>query len=177
MRRFAVLLSVVALLSSAILLSRPPAAAQVATPTGMAAMATHPVVGAWRWTIDVGGFATQSALATFHADGTYTQLFPDQTGLIGVWRSTGERTADLTLYLLYLVDDKLVNGEVRLTVEVDETGNTMTSTGTHVGLFEDGSIDIAVEAPATASRLEVLPVVPLGTPVLPGMAEAGTPTP
>jgi hypothetical protein len=168
---------VVVLLSSAVLISRSPAFAQEATPTAMAAVTAHPVVGAWRWTIDVGGVATVPALATFHADGTYTQLNPDQSGLIGVWRSTGERTADLTLYSLYLVDDKLVNGEVRLTVEVDETGTTMISTGTFVGLFEDGSIDIAVEAPATVSRLDILPVVPLGTPVLPGMVEAGTPTP
>jgi len=179
MRRLVALVSVVVvLLSSAVVLSRPSVIAQDATSTAMAAMATHPVVGAWRWTIDVGGVATVPALATFHADGTYTQLLPDQSGLIGVWRSTGERTADLTLYSLYLVDDQLVNGEVRLTVEVDESGNTMTSTGTYVGLFEDGSIDIAVEAPATASRLDVLPVEPLGTPVLPpDMAEAGTPTP
>ena len=63
-------------------------------------------------------------------------------------------------------------------MEVDETGQAMTFTGTFVSLFEDGSIDMAVEAPATATRSEVLPLVPLGTPVLPpDMAAAGTPTP
>ena len=168
----------VVLLSSAVVLSRPPAAAQEATPPGMAAMATHPVVGAWRLTIDLGGVATIPAHGLFHADGTYSQQFADGSGLIGVWRPTGERTADLTLYTLDLVGDKLAQGEARLTVEVDETGQAMTFTGTFVSLFEDGSIDMAVEAPATATRLEVLPLVPLGTPVLPpDMAAAGTPTP
>ena len=180
MHRFAVLLSVVAvvLLSSVVVLSRLPAAAQEATPTGMAAMATHPVVGAWRLTIDLGGVATIPADGLYHADGTYSQEFADGSGLIGVWRPTGERTADLTLYTLDLVDDKLARGEARLTVEVDETGTALTSTGTFVSLFEDGSVDIAVEVSATATRLDVLPLVPLGTPVFPSAeAAAGTPAP
>jgi hypothetical protein len=126
----------------------------------------------------LGGVATVPADGLFHADGTYSQEFADGSGLIGVWRPTGERTADLTLYTLDLVDDKLAQGEARLTVEVDETGTAMTFTGTFVSLFEDGSIDMAVEAPASATRLGVLPLVPLGTPVLPpDLAAAGTPAP
>ena len=180
MRRFPVLLTVVAvvLLGSAVVLSRLPAAAQEATPAGMAAMATHPVVGAWRISIDLGGVATVPADGLFHADGTYSQEFADGSGLIGVWRATGERTADLTLYTLDLVDDRLARGEARLAVAVDETGTAMTFSGTFVSLFEDGSIDMAVEVPASATRLEVLPLVPLGTPVLPPeMTAAGTPAP
>jgi len=49
MPRFSILLSVVVvvLLGSAVVLSRPSALAQEATPTGMATRATHPVVGTW----------------------------------------------------------------------------------------------------------------------------------
>src|SRR5919106_767284 len=54
MRRFSMLLSVVVvvLLGSAVVLSRPAASAQEATPTGMAATSTHPVVGTWELTAE-----------------------------------------------------------------------------------------------------------------------------
>jgi hypothetical protein len=47
-----------------------------------------------------------------------------------------------------------------------------------VGLYEDGSVALAIESPAVGTRLEVLPVEPLGTPVFPpDMAEEATPVP
>ena len=180
MRWFSILLSVVVvvLLSSAVVLSRLPAAAQEATPSGTADIASHPVVGLWRTTVSNQGEASFSSLTTFHADGTYTEVLPNGLVLTGLWQPTGERTATLTAYLSHFTDDdRLVNEEVRLTVEVDETGNALTEEGTYVGLFEDGSVAIAVESPATGTRLEVLPVEPLGTPVFPpDPAAAGTPT-
>jgi hypothetical protein len=107
---------------------------------------------------------------------------------MGVWEPTGERTAAVTVYQVYVIDDKLVNGEGRWTAEVNEAGDEMRTAGTFVGTFEDGSIDLAVEwsmddgVPAT--RLGVLPVVPLselvpeGTPVIPpDMAGEATPAP
>jgi hypothetical protein len=180
MRRFAVLLSVVVtvLLSSAVVLSRPPAAAQEATASGTADMASHPVVGGWRLTVDLGEGMTSPDLQIFHADGTYTEILPDHAVLVGVWQPTGERTATLTLYENSLMEDRLVQAEGRFTVEVDESGNTLTEAGTFVGLFEDGSVAIAFESPATGTRMEVLPMEPLGTPVFPAdPAAAGTPTP
>ena len=178
MRRFAVLLSVVVivLLGSAVVLSRLPATAQEATPSGAADMASHPVVGGWRVTVDLGGGVTSPDLQVFHADGTYTEVLPAGSVLVGVWRPTGDRTATLTVYENYLMDDRLVQAEGRFTVEVDETGNALTEEGTFVGLFEDGSVAVAFESPATGTRMEVLPVEPLGTPVLPpDPAAAGTP--
>ena len=180
MRRFAVLLSVVVivLLSSAVVVSWPPAAAQEATPSGTADMASHPVVGGWRLTVEFGEGLTSPDLQIFHADGTYTEVLPDGAVLVGVWQPTGERTATLTLYQNYLMEDRLVQAEGRFTVEVDESGNTISEEGTFVGLFEDGSVAVAFESPATGIRMEVLPVEPLGTPVFPPeTTEAGTPTP
>ncbi len=178
MSRFAVLLSVVVivLLSSAVVLSRPPAAAQEATPSGTADMASHPVVGGWRLTVGIGEGMTSPDLQIFHADGTYTEVLPDGAVLVGVWQPTGERTATLTLYENYFMDDRLVQIEGRFTVEVDESGNTITEAGTIVGLFEDGSVASAFESPASGTRMEVLPVEPLGTPVLPPDPAAATPT-
>ena len=179
MRRFAVLLSVVVvLLSSAVILSRPSVVAQEATPSGTAAMASHPVVGGWRLTVDLGEGLTSPDLQIFHADGTYTETLPTGSVLFGVWQPTGERTATLTVYENTLMDDRLVQAEGRFTVEVDASGNTLTEKGTFVGLFEDGSVAIAFESPATGTRMEVLPVEPLGTPVFPAdPAAVGTPSP
>jgi hypothetical protein len=65
-----------------------------------------------------------------------------------VWEPAGERTATVTFQQEYVIDDKLVNGEERFTVDVDETGNAMSSDGIFVGRFEDGSIEFAAEGPA-----------------------------
>jgi YD repeat-containing protein len=185
MRRFAMLLSVVVvLLSSAVMLSRPPAAAQEATPTGMVAMAEHPAVGTWEMSGEAGDF-TFPFLAIFHADGTYLERYPWGAVFVGVWKPTGERTAEGTVIAYEYIDDRLTRGEGRFTVEVDETGNTIDTDGTFINRFvDDGSIDLAIEGPSPGTRLEVQPVVPLselvpgGTPVIPAELTAeATPTP
>ena len=160
-----------------------PAVAQDATPS-TAAMATHPVVGLWQLTNDLGGGITFPSLAMFHADGTYIEDYPDAASFsMGLWQPTGERTATATVYQVYVINDTLAHGEGRFTAEVDPTGTSIDTTGTFVGTFEDGSIDIAVEGPSPGIRLGILPVVPLaqlvpgGTPVIPADLTAGTPTP
>src|SRR5919106_136194 len=133
MRRFAMLLSVVVvvLLGSAVVLSRPSASAQEATPTGMAATSTHPVVGTWELTGELAG-NTFPILAMFHADGTYQELYPWGAVFFGVWKPTGERTAEGTIVAYEYVDDRLLRGEGRWTAEVDETGNAIDTNGPFV---------------------------------------------
>jgi uncharacterized cupredoxin-like copper-binding protein len=177
MRRLIVSLSVVVVLLVGVIASfGRGATAQEATPdaTAMMAMAMHPVVGGWRLTNDAGEGNTFPSLAIFHADGTYTEVLPDGSVLTGVWQSTGERTADLTLFSNYIVDDKLVQGEGRFSLEVDETGNALSQAGVFVGRFEDGSIEFAADVQSPGVRLEVAPLVPLET--LVGTPMAGTPT-
>jgi hypothetical protein len=192
MRRFIVSLSVVVVLLLGVVatLGRG-ATAQEATPdtAAMMAMATHPIVGEWRNINELGEGIVFPSLAIYHADGTFIEDYPDESSYsMGVWEPTGERTATVTVYQVYVIDDKLANGEGRWTAEVDETGNELRTAGTFVGTFEDGSIDIAVEWSADdgppATRLGVLPVVPLselvpgGTPVIPtDMTEEATPAP
>ncbi len=139
---------------------------------------THPLIGLWRTVVSNTGAESFASLSTFHADGAYLEVLPDGTPSPGVWRPTGERTADLTFYVYFSIDDRLVLGEGRMTVEVDETGNALTEQGALVGHYaDDGSLAIAIESPATGTRLTVLPVEPLGTPVLPpDEAATGTPT-
>jgi hypothetical protein len=146
--------------------------AQETTPetTATMVMATHPVVGLWQTVVSNEGMEPFTSLSTFHADGAYTEVLPFGAVVSGVWRPTGERTAVLTAYLNYFNEDRLVNAEVRLTVEVDETGNALTEEGTVVERYEDGSILNAGGSPATGTRLEVLPVIPLSE-----LAPEGTP--
>ena len=187
MRRFAVLLSVVGmLLCSVVVLSQPSAAAQDATPASMAATTTHPLAGAWTFVSGVGEEAFPSVVI-FHADGTYIEVLPWGAVLLGAWQPTGERTATLTQIINFFADDdpsRLVQGQGRATVEVDETGNTLTFESVFVGRFKDGTIDFTDEGlPTTGTRLEAGPMLSLDELIAltepPGAATpaAGTPAP
>ncbi|MFN8590314.1 MAG: hypothetical protein U0031_02550 [Thermomicrobiales bacterium] len=163
------------LLGVSVLVALSPVKAQDSTP---AALAAHPVVGLWRTTVTNTGAPPAISFTTFHADGTYLEVVQDPPIVVtGLWQPTGERTATVTAYNFFAIDDRPVEGEVRLTVTVDETGNALTEEGTVVGHYQDGSLALAVDSPATATRLQIQPVEPLGTPVLPGEAPAGTPAP
>jgi hypothetical protein len=158
--------------------------AQDATPEAMTTMATHPVVGTWELTGELGE-ETFPILAMFHADGTYMELYPWGAIFVGVRKPTGERTAEGLILGYGLTDDRLERGEGRWRAEVDETGNTIHTDGPFVARFlDDRTITLAVEGPVSGTRLEVLPVVPLaelvpeGTPVIPAdPAGEATPAP
>lgn len=164
MRWSSVVLTIVAviLLISADGISRPPATAQEATPaSALPATADHPLVGTWAIVTGIGE-NTFPSVANFNADGTYTEVLPWGQLILGAWQPTGERTAVLTQIFNYLVDDELVHGQGRGTVEVDETGNTMNFETVSVGRFRDGRIDFSDEGtPTTATRLEAGPMLTL----------------
>jgi hypothetical protein len=175
MRRLAALVSVFIVLAGLLAFaSSNPADAQDAT------MANHPVVGGWKFVNEsfTGDGESFPSVGIFHADGTYTEVLPWGAVLVGVWEPTGERTANLLFLVNDIIDDKIVQGEGRTTIEVDETGNSMSLIGNFISLYEDGTVDMAVESPSTGTRLKALPMVPLGTPVIPPdvAAASGTPT-
>jgi hypothetical protein len=189
MRRFTVLLTVVAvvLLGSAVTLSRLPAAAQEVTPTGMAATATHPVAGTWTFVNGQGADAFPS-VATFDPDGSYMEVMPWGAVLMGVWQPTGERTATVTQVVNALDPtedgEKLMQGQGRATLEVDESGNTMIWEGIFLGRYQDESIAFAFDLDTSiGTRLLPQPMATLdelkATPVPLGAATpaAGTPAP
>src|SRR5688500_19454490 len=95
MRHFVVLVSIiaVALVNLIAVGTRPAAVAQKATPT---ATVDHPVVGAWWTDNDAPGPGVATAYALFHADGTYLEVDPNIGVGVGVWRASGERSAELT---------------------------------------------------------------------------------
>jgi hypothetical protein len=187
MRRFSTLLSVVVvLLGSAVVLSRPPAAAQEATPApAVPATADHPLVGTWA-IVTGEGADTFPSVANFNADGTYTEVLPWGIVILGTWQPTGERTAVLTQIFNFLTDDdRLVQGQGRYELEVDQSGNALLAfQGSSVGRAQDGSIDFAEEGPpTTGTRVEAGPMLSLDELIAltepPGAATpaAGTPVP
>ena len=137
--------------------------AQETTP---AAMADHPVVGGWRWENENADGTRLITYAAFHPDGTYVESFGEDGTDIGVWRATGARTADLTLYSADIDPDPDVTVPLvaRQAIEVDETGNAITAEGTYQGLGEDGAVLYSGPGIAHGTRLEVLSVIPPGTP-------------
>jgi hypothetical protein len=126
--------------------------------------AAHPLVGAWLLNTDVDTpGSTPSTLASFSADGVYTQVDADGSAGIGSWAATGPTTADLTFY--GLLPDEAGGGRftVRAAIEVAADGQTLTATytleftmpdGTSTGQYGPGHV--------TGTRIAV---EPMGTPV------------
>ena len=185
MRRFTGSLILVLVILLGLVASGLSTRAQDSTPAAMTAMTTHPVVGTWEMTGQITEGDTFPFLAIFHGDGTYMEIYPWGSVFVGVWKPTGERTAEGTSVAYEFVDDRLLRGEGRWIAEVDETGNAIDTDGPFVARYvDDGSIDLAIEGPAPGTRLAVLPVVPLselvpgGTPVIPAdLTGEATPTP
>jgi hypothetical protein len=76
---------------------------------------------------------------------------------------SAERTAEVTQVVNYLVDEQLVQGQGRATLEVDATGTTLTWHGVFVGRFQNGRIDSVDEVASIGTRLVAEPMVSLET--------------
>src|SRR3954468_14584803 len=63
------------------------ALAQDSTPD--AAMAAHPIVGAWAAVTDTSDPDNSHSLFLFHSDGTYSEADADGTDGYGAWEATG----------------------------------------------------------------------------------------
>ena len=136
-----------------------------------ASLTEHPIVGAWVIDVDADDPENPPALVIFHDDGTYLQADPGGSAGVGTWEPTGSTTADLTA-LFHEVDendDFAATTIVRATVEVDDTGDTLTAEYTLDFVGPDGTSSGEL-GPATATA-ERIAVEPMGEPVM-SMAEA-----
>ena len=142
-------------------MSRPHESAAVA-PVG------HPVVGAWTWDIAADVRPGARTFSIFHADGTFVETHPFLGTGIGIWRATGERTADL--FIAYHDRDAGAVGTgpdwkdpgIRLgiltsrgTLEMDESGNAQTYTSAYEMKTLDGAVVHSGTSIETATRLTV----------------------
>jgi hypothetical protein len=116
----------------------------------------------------------ETAYAVFHADGTYLEVDPNIGVGVGVWRATGERSAELT-YVFQDIDPEPAGTApgtvtVRQSVDVDATGEAFTAPLTVEVRIPDGTVVFSAAYTARGTRLQVEPMLPLGTPTM------GTPT-
>jgi uncharacterized protein YndB with AHSA1/START domain len=138
----------------------------------LSAEASSPLVGAWKW-LNESPDPYDDTYAIFHADGTYVEVVGPDT-VIGSWRVTGERTADVTSYNQDVdpFDHAFNPGTLitRIAVELNEAGDTLTAQFTADGRAPDGTILFqAGPFTATGTRIEAEPMVPFESPA------AGTP--
>jgi hypothetical protein len=169
MHRFTVPFLVVAIVSVSIVgvSLRPSVAAQDATPAATT-QAVHPVVGTWWTANDAPGPGVETAYAAFHADGTYLEVDPNIGVGVGVWRATGERSVELT-YVFQDIDPEPATTApgtvtVRQSVDVDAAGDAFTAPLTVEVRIPDGTMVFSAAYTARGTRLQVEPMLPLGTP-------------
>ncbi len=93
-----------------------------------AELASHPLVGAWRLDPDPG----VPTRVVFHADGTYVEIDPLQGTGIGMWRPTGQRSAEV------IVEWPNRNAPGRLEEDAGATGGIGDPVGREVE-YMDGS--------------------------------------
>jgi hypothetical protein len=138
-------------------------------------MAEHPFVGSW---LVVDPTITDPAenvpsLGVVAADGTYLESHPDVGVGVGAWVPTGEHTADLTIVFRATDEAGKFEGLVtgKGTIEVNEAGTAWDGTYSVEAVGPDGTVLFSVQGQSHGTRIEVGPMMPLGTPM------AGTPTP
>jgi hypothetical protein len=127
----------------------------------------HPVAGAWHWTD-----ADADNVVVFNADGSYLEYSPENGVGLGGWRQTGERTAELVV-VYQIPAEPLARDDVfapdyvstghafqpgviieRLTIEVDETGQTMIAMGSAEQRDAAGTVIAGVDIePQFATRV------------------------
>jgi hypothetical protein len=122
-----------------------------------AATAGHPVVGLWSWHLAHMTPPGARSYAIFHADGTFVDANPFLHTGVGLWRATGERSADL------LIDDHGAGSDAsgnRLNVviakgpvEVDEAGQALTLVCTDEDTALNGAVVDAGAQTETATRI------------------------
>ena len=151
----------------------PGAAAQEASPAAKAPFTFgHPLVGVWRWTNNIGGLQESLTYGFCAADGTYIEGGEVGFVAVGVWRATGERTAELVLNPGYAIDLHAVLAPpyelaraclvqrdtefYRIAIELDAAGNAFDATG--VTEFPDGNGGMVVGSDVTRFRAERMTV-------------------
>lgn len=170
MRRWLCSLSILVVVLLGFVVARP------GTGTVAQEAADHPVIGAWLGDVDVNDPANPPTLLIFHDDGTFLQTDPNGGNGVGSWEATGDNNVALTAIFHGEDETGQFGGSVllRASVEVDETGNTLTADYTLDFVQADGT-STGELGPGTASA-ERIEVEAMGTPTASmEMEDTGTP--
>jgi hypothetical protein len=176
MRRLAVIMSVLLLFGAGLVSVGSAVLAQDDTEG-------HPLVGAWSVDSEADNPDNPDEVVFFHGDGTLINVAPSEDGqgqevILGVWRSSGERTADVTFRFTETGEEgETVTFTIRSSLEVAEDSNSFTGQYT---LELSGIPGVEGEyGPETVTGTR-LAVEPMGSPVAPvselfGLFAEGTP--
>jgi hypothetical protein len=153
----------VTVLTLAVVVAQPQAAAQNGTPT---AAGDHPFVGAWIVDTDTTVAANFPALAVATSDGTYLESHPDVGVGVGSWEATGERTVSLTIVFRAPSETGTPVGLVtaHATVDITEDGEVWEAPYSFEGVAPDGSVLFAGEGHSRAVRVGAEPAAGVATP-------------
>jgi hypothetical protein len=142
-----------------------PATAKDGTPESSA---NHPIVGTWFVDFEPGNPGTQVGYASFHADGTRTDVSPFAGTGIGVWRSTGVMTGETVTKYQNIAErvGEFIPGTMTVweSFTVDEGGDRFTMVGDVEYRASDGTIVRRFTFHTPLYRLTVEPPPPIGTP-------------
>lgn len=148
------------------------AVAQEATPTTADfSRFGHPIIGVWQWDNVPANPGTDISWTVFAAEGDYHEIDLKDRVIIGTWRPTGERTVDLVFIIQEVPSQYLFAPNhvpeanvfrpgmevVRLTVTVDQTGNTLAATGNFEVFDGEGTLIGTFGYEGTGTRMAVIP--------------------
>jgi hypothetical protein len=162
--------------------SIPAAVAPAATPGTPFPMEGHQILGMWQFDIETRQPGTDLAYFNFSEDGTF-EAFGERGDWVafGNWRAIGERTVELVYvnqgipFQNMFDPDYVLAGNVlspdiltiRVSLQIDATGNTVTAEGEGTRYRSDGTVaDVfsGADAHMIGTRMEVVQTEPTLTP-------------
>jgi hypothetical protein len=156
-----------------------PSASPTATPYFMTG---HLIIGMWQFDLETILPGTDLAYFNFAEYGAFEAL--DEQGnwvAFGNWRATGERTAELVYVQQGIPIQRMFNPDyvaagnvlspdkltLRLSLQIDVTGNTVTADGEGIRYRSDGTVAATFNGPDAhmiGTRMAVIPTAPTLTP-------------
>lgn len=118
---------------------------------------THPFVGAWIVDTDTTIDGNFPALAVATSDGTYLESHPEVGVGVGSWQATGDRAVTLTIVFRAPGETGAPIGltTAHATIELTETGDEWQAPYTYEVVGPDGSVLLAGEGHARATRVGI----------------------
>lgn len=165
MRRTSIFVfSAIVLLGSVLAGSRIFVSAQDTASTGFPG---HPLVGTWLLDTDTADPTNAPDVAMFTADGGYISVDVEGVPSLGAWEATGNVTGMLNITAAGMEDDGTSAGffTIRMALEVDDGGTTLSSTYTFELVGADGT-QSGEFGPGRVIGTRVM-VEPMGVPVGP----------
>lgn len=131
----------------------------------------HPVVGTWQLDNEPSAPGTNLSVAVFDPLGRYQEIESDGRIIVGSWQATADDEVEVVFVIqsiarqdLLAADHTPVANEFipgmevwRLTITVDESGNTLSATGTFESYAANGTLEFQSNYQGTGVRMAAVP--------------------